>query len=80
MGVLISIAALLIAEKDTRTFRLRETLVLIGYAIIENFGPRQLFSMWRVSAFIDMLKQSGDWGVVKRKDFATVTNPIEVEM
>lgn len=81
MGVLISISALLIAEKDTRLFSLKEMLVLIVYAIIENFGPRQIFSLWRVSAFFDMLKQSRGWGAVQRKDIGLGSSAaIEVEM
>lgn len=69
MGVLISIASLLIAEKDLKYFRLKDTLILILYAVTENFGPRQLFSFWRVGSYLNMLKKPAGWEKAKRKGF-----------
>lgn len=69
MGVLISISALLIAESDIQYFSLSEIVVLIIYAVIENFGPRQLFSMWRVGGYINTLKKPSEWGKLTRKGF-----------
>ncbi|MDD2620873.1 MAG: glycosyltransferase family 2 protein, partial [Syntrophomonadaceae bacterium] len=70
MGVLVSLSALLIAEKDVKYFRLRDIIVLILYALIENFGPRQLFSLWRVGGYMNMLKGHSGWGKIERKGFA----------
>jgi len=70
MGILISLSSLLIAEKDTEYFTLKEIFVLIFYAIIENFGPRQLFSFWRVAATLRMLWIAEGWGKLERKGFA----------
>jgi cellulose synthase/poly-beta-1,6-N-acetylglucosamine synthase-like glycosyltransferase len=78
MGVLISIASLLIAEKDTKYFRVKDILILILYAIIENFGPRQLFSFWRVGGYLNMLKKPTGWGKAERKGFAVINTSVEV--
>lgn len=67
MGIIVSLSALLIAEKETHYFRLRDLLVLIWYAIIENFGPRQLFSFWRIRGQFSIIFGQGGWGQIKRK-------------
>jgi hypothetical protein len=72
MGVLISISSLLIAEKDVKCFKLKEILILIGYSIIENFGPRQLFSFWRVGGYLSMLGKQSGWGKPERKGFSKI--------
>jgi cellulose synthase/poly-beta-1,6-N-acetylglucosamine synthase-like glycosyltransferase len=69
MGVFISITSLLIAEKDTEYFSYKDILLLILYAVIENFGPRQLFSFWRVSGFLKMFGKPAGWGKPQRKGF-----------
>ncbi len=70
LGVLISISSLIIAEKDLKYFKLKDVLVLVIYAIIENFGPRQMFSLWRVGGYFSMLGKQKGWGKAERKGFA----------
>lgn len=69
MGTLISILSLLIAEKDLSYFSYKDIFTLIFYAIVENFGPRQLFSFWRVGGYFNMLKKPQGWGKIERKGF-----------
>ena len=69
MGVLISVSSLLIAEKDIKYFKLKDILVLVGYSIIENLGPRQLFSFWRVGGYMSMLGKQRGWEKSERKGF-----------
>jgi cellulose synthase/poly-beta-1,6-N-acetylglucosamine synthase-like glycosyltransferase len=69
MGVLVSISSLLIAEKDNAYFKLRDLLTLIIYAVIENFGPRQLFSLWRVGGYFNLLKKPSGWDKPLRRGF-----------
>lgn len=71
MGMIISISSLLIAEKDLKYFKLKDILILLGFSIIENFGPRQLFSFWRVGGYLSMLGKQKGWGKPERKGFAT---------
>ncbi|MBF0432403.1 MAG: glycosyltransferase [Fibrobacteria bacterium] len=70
LGVFISIAALIIAEQEVSYFRFREVLKLISYAIIENFGFRQMMSLYRVVAFINVIKGTSGWGKMERTGFA----------
>lgn len=70
LGTLVSLSSLLIAEKDLSYFKYRDLAVLVFYSILENFGPRQLFSFWRVSGFFNMLKKPTGWGKPQRKGFA----------
>lgn len=69
MGVLISVSSLLIAEKDVKYFKPKDLFILIIYSIIENFGPRQLFSLWRVGGYLNMLKKPSGWDKPERKGF-----------
>ena len=78
MGILVSISSLLIAERDIKYFSLKDILILIFYAIIENFGPRQIFSLWRVSGFFQMLKKPGGWDKAERKGFANTEKNTKV--
>jgi cellulose synthase/poly-beta-1,6-N-acetylglucosamine synthase-like glycosyltransferase len=70
MGVMISMAAVLIAERQISYFNYRETLKILGMALIENFGPRQVFSMWRVLGFLNAMRKPQGWGKLERKGFA----------
>lgn len=70
-GVLVSLASILMVEKENFMLSNRETFVLILYAILENFGYRQLISLHRVFSTFSAIKESGQWGAQKRKGFNT---------
>jgi len=67
LGVLISLISLRVAEKDSHFFPLKDLFVLILYAIIENFGPRQLASFWRAKGYFSAMKKPKGWGEMIRK-------------
>lgn len=67
MGIIVSLSALLIAEKENNYFKLRDLLKLIAYAIIENFGPRQMISFWRVQGLFNIIGGETGWGDIRRK-------------
>ena len=67
MGVIVSLSALLIAERENNYFKLEDLLKLIGYAIIENFGPRQLFSFWRIQGLYSVVFGQSGWGHMRRR-------------
>lgn len=69
MGTLISVLSLLIAERDLNYFSYKDIFTLIFYAIAENFGPRQLFSFWRIGGYFNILKKPQGWGKLERKGF-----------
>jgi cellulose synthase/poly-beta-1,6-N-acetylglucosamine synthase-like glycosyltransferase len=69
-GILISTASLAILEKDSSIFSKRDVLTLFFYAFLENFGPRQLISLWRVGSFFSMMRKPTTWDKGERKGFA----------
>lgn len=71
MGVLVSASSLLITEKNSRYFSFKELAVLIGYAIMENFGIKQYFNLWRVGGYWNMLKRPKGWEKAERKGFSS---------
>lgn len=73
MGTCVSLASLIIGETDEQYFSQKEILILIIYAIIENFGFRQIASFWRVAGYINSLKKPRGWGEMTRKGFAAQT-------
>jgi hypothetical protein len=70
-GILISIGSLLISENEVLYFSVPETLKIIGYAVIENFGFRQLMSSIRVTAYVSFLFKEKSWGEMERTGFAS---------
>lgn len=67
LGVMTSLMSLLIAEKDSNYFKGADTARLILYAVLENFGPRQLISFWRIVGQIKVITGGQGWGTIKRK-------------
>lgn len=69
MGLLVSVSSLLISEKNGRYFSNRELITLIIYAVLENFGVRQYFSLWRFGGYLNMFKKPTGWQKAERKGF-----------
>lgn len=70
LGILISMSSILIAERQVSYFNYKDTLKLLAMAFLENFGPRQVFSMWRVLGYFSAMKKPKGWGIMERKGFA----------
>jgi cellulose synthase/poly-beta-1,6-N-acetylglucosamine synthase-like glycosyltransferase len=76
-GTMISISAVLLEEFTTRRYVHPKDLVsLIGAGFIENFGYRQLNSLWRFEGMFDLVrsKKKRVWGKMIHKGFAPQTN------
>jgi cellulose synthase/poly-beta-1,6-N-acetylglucosamine synthase-like glycosyltransferase len=73
MGVFISISSLVVGERQVLYFSPAEDATLIGFAIAENFGFRQLMGAIRVGALVSYLLGAGGWGAMKRKGFGTAS-------
>ncbi|NBG88252.1 hypothetical protein [Isachenkonia alkalipeptolytica] len=43
---------------------------LVFYSILENFGYRQLTTLWRFVAFWQYKRKGNKWGEMKRKAFS----------
>ena len=70
LGILVSVTSLFIAGKDADYFSVKEFFVLLGFAIFENLGLRQLISFWRVTGYFSALKKPKGWGKMVRKGFS----------
>jgi cellulose synthase/poly-beta-1,6-N-acetylglucosamine synthase-like glycosyltransferase len=69
VGTLLSMASLLVEEIAFRRYpRHRDLAALLGLAVAENVGYRQLTAVWRVHATIaDLLGHDAGWGTIERR-------------
>lgn len=67
LGIIVSLSSLLIAERENNYFKIKDISVLILYAVVENFGPRQMFSFWRIIGQFKIIIGQQGWGHMKRK-------------
>ena len=69
-GLLLTLLSILLEEVSYRRYRhIRERLALIGLALLEAVGYRQLTVWWRLSGVIGYLRGRRDWGVMERRGF-----------
>jgi cellulose synthase/poly-beta-1,6-N-acetylglucosamine synthase-like glycosyltransferase len=70
LGVLLSTAAVFMEELRLERYpRWWDLIKLILYGVLENFGYRQLNTLWRVMAILSFLRNNTDWGAMERKGF-----------
>lgn len=71
-GLLLSMSAMLLEEMSFHIYpRARHLFSLMGAALLENFGYRQIVSVWRLMGLVSWLFRSrGRWGAMKRKAVA----------
>ncbi|MFP4478302.1 MAG: glycosyltransferase family 2 protein [Candidatus Izemoplasmatales bacterium] len=67
LGMIISLFSLYIEESQSTFATRKESFYLLLYAILENFGYRQMLSLHRVYSFFTALFEKGKWGEQKRK-------------
>lgn len=67
-GLFLSIAAILLEESVFRTYPAKKDLaIMIAGAFVENFGFRQLMSLWRLEGIIKwLLRTKSTWGTMTR--------------
>lgn len=69
-GVFISLGSVMLEEYNFMKYeKISDYLTLVFYSIIENFGYRQLTTLWRFNSFFGYSKKNNKWGEVKRKEF-----------
>ena len=80
VGILLSMLALLLEELSFRRYgRVRDRALLVVWAVIENFGYRQLTVWWRLRGVASYIRGKKSWGKVERKGFKT-TNEEDISM
>ena len=67
-GMVLSLATLLLEELSfQRYLGIRDRLVLITWAVLENLGYRQLTVVWRLRGIWKYLRGRTDWGAMERR-------------
>ena len=69
-GIFLSVAAVLLEEISFRRYPGWQHLALLVIAaVVENFGFRQLLSIFKVKAFWDYIWRGRSWGQMEREGF-----------
>ncbi|MGH9279617.1 MAG: glycosyltransferase family 2 protein [Acidimicrobiales bacterium] len=72
LGIALAMCTLLLEELSFHRYeRLRDRVWLVGWALLESLGYRQLTVVWRLRGIWRFLRQRTDWGVMSRRGFAT---------
>lgn len=78
-GAILGVFALLLDEMSYRRYeQLSDRLILLGWALLENFGYRQLTVVWRLKGLIKLLRGKTDWGAMERRGFRHTTAHPEI--
>jgi len=69
-GILLSLGAILLEEYTFNKYpTLKQLIKLSLYGILENFGYRQLTTLYRIEGIIKFRKMKHSWGKIKRTSF-----------
>jgi cellulose synthase/poly-beta-1,6-N-acetylglucosamine synthase-like glycosyltransferase len=70
LGSAFSIAAVALEELSFRRYRrFRDLVTLLGLALVENFGYRQLTTYWRLHGLASAMRGNTTWGEMGRTGF-----------
>jgi cellulose synthase/poly-beta-1,6-N-acetylglucosamine synthase-like glycosyltransferase len=69
-GLLLSLVSVMLEEFTLRKYpSARDLRILLGAAVLENLGFRQLTAVWRLQGMIDELRGKTGWGKMERRGF-----------
>jgi len=69
-GMVLSLAAVGLEELGFRRYpRIQDLIRLFGLAVIENFGYRQLTTVWRFRGLVSAIRGKQTWGHMTRRGF-----------
>ena len=69
-GVFLSIGSVILEEYNFMKYdKVGDYVKMVLYGVIENFGYRQLNTIWRARAFIGYKRKHNKWGEIERKEF-----------
>lgn len=69
LGVILSMGSLILEQYTRRSvMSAKQCLTLSLYAILENFGYRQMITIFRLEGILKYRKLRKTWGKIKRKD------------
>jgi cellulose synthase/poly-beta-1,6-N-acetylglucosamine synthase-like glycosyltransferase len=69
-GLILTMATILLEEFSFHRYEsIGDRAVLVGWALLENFGYRQATVVWRLRGLVKYLRGRKDWGAMERKGF-----------
>lgn len=69
-GLILTTFTLLLDEFAYRRYdTFRDLLLMVGWALLENLGYRQLTVLWRIRGLWQFLRKRTDWGTMTRRGF-----------
>jgi len=75
-GVFVSVGCLFLEEVTSKDETSpRDLLYLTLCAVVENFGYRQLNSLWRIRAMVQFIRKKQGWGTMVRTGFQKTATP-----
>ena len=75
-GAVLSVLTLLLEEFSYHRYnRVRDRLLLVSWALLENVGYRQLTVWWRLQGLWKFLRGRKDWGAMERRGIGDATPP-----
>lgn len=73
LGIVLSVGSLVLEELSFRRYpKIFDLVILFAYAVLENFGYRQLNTWWRFKGCLDYILGKRGWGKMQRKGFQAV--------
>ena len=70
LGVMLSEGSLVLEQITHKSaMSVKQSIAISIYAILENFGYRQMISLFRVEGILKYRKLRKTWGKIKRKEF-----------
>ncbi|WP_200900245.1 glycosyltransferase family 2 protein [Rubrobacter aplysinae] len=70
LGIVLSVGAIFMEELRLKRYpHWKDLAKLTFYGVIENFGYRQLVTVWRFLAIISFLRNNQSWGSMERRGF-----------
>ena len=74
LGILLSVSSLALEEFSFRRHRRSTDVVrMLVFAVVENFGYRQIVSGMRALAFVDLVRRRRSWGKMIRRGLEQAT-------
>jgi hypothetical protein len=70
LGATLTVMTLALEEVSYHRYeRFRDRLLLVGWALLENLGYRQLTVLWRLQGLVKYLRGRREWGAMERRGF-----------
>ena len=67
LSCVLSLLTIILEELSFRRYpKMSHLFIMFSYAILENFGYRQLHSFWRFKGMIDYARGKNSWGKMVR--------------